>query len=520
MAVVKDEMKDNSEAEEPADTEKEQSKIQNETLKNDEENSDSKKTARTGTEEEGKDDEENVEETKDKAEEKQENTEDSVANLDDIDEEMDIDNENDNDEEEVEDEEDEEDMEMPDEDKAALVEAVRTSDYLTLQDLWDKRTTDINMTWFNENLLMVAIRERNEEMAEFLIDNGVDPNFESVIFDLKENTKDKIVLGKRVDCYKRSCRQVAFDCEMDKIVEMIDIKNSNWFPFVKPIPRKPKYRRPPAPPIPEKWQPVVEEEEEEEEEETTENTNTTNKNEVVIKTDDDGDSGHQSLKDGELSMFSDVYKRGDMYDEGYRTVSNSPYLSPPKEERPIFITKPTKSSMLLYSHTSEIRKRRGNAKSAPEKRRLDVVGSYSRESRMWHLPRRKDGSASAASASTATRVQSSVITHGSAPAVMKTDPYRQKNANLLNKRQTPLSQVSKILGESRLLSSQSELGLPYIHSTHNVCQKNKTTRILYGNSSVSYRVKDAQFQTRMTHPKFMINSALYDRNTMKHGQIK
>ena len=39
----------------------------------------------------------------------------------------------------------------------------------------------LNVLQFGENLLMAAIRANQQEMAEFLLDNGVDPNFEATL---------------------------------------------------------------------------------------------------------------------------------------------------------------------------------------------------------------------------------------------------------------------------------------------------------------------------------------------------
>lgn len=74
-------------------------------------------------------------------------------------------------------EDEEEDIgEMTYKQKKAVVAAVRQGDIDLLEDLLDKRHADINMLWYNENLIMVAIRAKQEQMAEFLIDNEVDVN--------------------------------------------------------------------------------------------------------------------------------------------------------------------------------------------------------------------------------------------------------------------------------------------------------------------------------------------------------
>ena len=50
-------------------------------------------------------------------------------------------------------------------------------DISQVEDLLDMPHADINMTWFSENLLMCAIRNRKEKMAEYLINRGVDVNY-------------------------------------------------------------------------------------------------------------------------------------------------------------------------------------------------------------------------------------------------------------------------------------------------------------------------------------------------------
>ncbi|GFS24751.1 hypothetical protein ElyMa_005165400, partial [Elysia marginata] len=60
-------------------------------------------------------------------------------------------------------------------------ECVKSGDIDSLEDCLDLPGADMNMTWFRENLLMTAIRYDQKEMAEFLLDNGVDHTYSTSI---------------------------------------------------------------------------------------------------------------------------------------------------------------------------------------------------------------------------------------------------------------------------------------------------------------------------------------------------
>lgn len=95
---------------------------------------------------------------------------------------------------------------------------------------------DLNMTMFSENLLMSAIRNNQERMAEFLIYKGINVDFETeliVSFDstiqnsnfklefkfLKEFKGEK----KPFHYVKYSCRDLAYGRNMHHIVNLIDV---------------------------------------------------------------------------------------------------------------------------------------------------------------------------------------------------------------------------------------------------------------------------------------------------------
>ncbi|CAL1531706.1 unnamed protein product [Lymnaea stagnalis] len=158
--------------------------------------------------------------------------------------------EDNNEEEDIDSEEDEmdegveEETAMTQEEKTEMYEAVKSGDIDWLEDCLDKPNSDINMIWYKENLLMAAIRNGQQEMAEFLLDNGVDHTFTATVVGLRLTPK-----GKMLDRYELSCRQMAYDRNMLGIVEIIDIMQGQLFSFIQPTQRTPRYRRP-KPPTP------------------------------------------------------------------------------------------------------------------------------------------------------------------------------------------------------------------------------------------------------------------------------
>ncbi|XP_059157924.1 uncharacterized protein LOC131942208 [Physella acuta] len=138
----------------------------------------------------------------------------------------------------------EEETEMSREEKREMYQAVRCGDIDLLEDCLDRPNSDLNMTWFQENLLMAAIRHHQREMAEFLLDNGINHDYTTTIVNLRETSA-----GKVLDQYELTSRQMAYDRGMAEVVELIDRLQGHVFPFVRPSPRTPRYRRP-RPPTP------------------------------------------------------------------------------------------------------------------------------------------------------------------------------------------------------------------------------------------------------------------------------
>lgn len=141
-------------------------------------------------------------------------------------------------------EEEEEEPEMTAEEKKDMHECVKSGDIDSLEDCLDLPGADINMTWFRENLLMTALRYNQKEMAEFLLDNGVDHTYSTSIVGMRETSK-----GKVLERYQLTCRQMAYDKEMFDIVDLIDSLQGQLFPFIRLPERTPRFRRP-RPPTP------------------------------------------------------------------------------------------------------------------------------------------------------------------------------------------------------------------------------------------------------------------------------
>ncbi|XP_074651194.1 uncharacterized protein LOC141905963 [Tubulanus polymorphus] len=124
----------------------------------------------------------------------------------------------------------EEDRDMTTEEKQMMYETVREGDVDQLEVIMDSPITDINTCWYGENMLMAAIRGRQEEMALYLIDNGINYSFETIVFDPVRGESDKL---KRLNWYTVSCRQMAYDAGMADVVELIDKLSGALFPFIK-----------------------------------------------------------------------------------------------------------------------------------------------------------------------------------------------------------------------------------------------------------------------------------------------
>ena len=70
----------------------------------------------------------------------------------------------------------------------------------------------------------------------------------------------------KFDVYTTNCRNVAYQFEMWDVVEQIDLKNGELWPFIHPKSREPRIKRPLEEKLRERGEWIEEEEEEEEEE--------------------------------------------------------------------------------------------------------------------------------------------------------------------------------------------------------------------------------------------------------------
>ncbi|XP_033744478.1 uncharacterized protein LOC117330364 [Pecten maximus] len=444
------------------------------------------------------------------------------------------------DEEQVDEEEEEEpETEMTEEEREAMYTAVCEGDTATYQNCLDKPNADINATWFNENMLMVAMRTGQMKMAEFLIDIGIDVNYEIDLIDLHEKEKTG---SKRFDCYRKSCRQIAYENDHEFIVELIDLKNENWFPYKKKTPRWYKFtRRPIPPPLPRV--PGEEEEVEEEEENADECDGNVEKGEdsgdenkrKETKKDEDVDSGHHSGKfdeirdvDDNLSFLSgDILKRNvfELNDDGYWSLTqrSSPYMcAPEKPERPGILSRGTKASILLRKHTNQMLDHRKCSNSAKERNVtvVQAVGSYAQESKLWK--RKSVDQGSVESIPFLARMHSAKTTC-SEPVKTTQNHFRSSRRQRPLTTQSAFSQVSKILGESHLLRPQKEPPLPFINTTQQRPPIKRTTKVnpwCHGNSTgVMHKLSNVKIQNRIADPNFHVERQLYQRTRNSYSGI-
>ncbi|CAD5115264.1 DgyrCDS4258 [Dimorphilus gyrociliatus] len=119
----------------------------------------------------------------------------------------------------------------------ALFQAARCGNINEIDDLLDAPEADINVVWYQENLLMAAIRESQLEMCEFLIDNGIDYNFKTSRIEIDDDDVANV--------YEDSCRQMAYDVGLTDIVYLIDSLNNSLWPWEKPPSRELRLKKTP-----------------------------------------------------------------------------------------------------------------------------------------------------------------------------------------------------------------------------------------------------------------------------------
>ncbi|CAF1063060.1 unnamed protein product [Didymodactylos carnosus] len=108
-----------------------------------------------------------------------------------------------------------------------LFTAVESGSIDRLEELFDASQTDMNITRFAESLLMAAIRSRRENVAEYLIDQGIDVNYATDLIEFRPKTRYPVRYRYL------SCRQLAYDLGMMDLVDLIDLSSDEVRPSIK-----------------------------------------------------------------------------------------------------------------------------------------------------------------------------------------------------------------------------------------------------------------------------------------------
>jgi hypothetical protein len=106
-----------------------------------------------------------------------------------------------------------------------LFDAVARGDLVEIEDLLRWPNADINVTLFSENLLMCAIRNKQEKVAEYLINKGINVTYETNFIEFIRIKSDPGNVKSRNCIY--SCRELAYENKLMNIVNLIDIFNEN-----------------------------------------------------------------------------------------------------------------------------------------------------------------------------------------------------------------------------------------------------------------------------------------------------
>lgn len=404
-------------------------------------------------------------------------------------------------------EEEDENTEMTEEEKEDMYNAVRNGEYKLLQDLLDKKNADINMLWYRENLLMVAMRAQQMEMVEFLIDNGVDYNYETTLIDLKDREKT----GKRLLQYTRTCRQMAYDLGLLNVVEMIDVKNNQIHKYYKITPRYPRMRRPPAPTPPCL---MYSNEEEDEEDELLAGGDSDLLSDLShveesseMKADNPEGKGSDKRVELTLDRVAELEVTDDECELFYpRTISSEINKNEIVEERPGLLRRGTKSSMGLKAHNNLKYKSREQSKSADLRGNINSVGSYAWESRRWHHAKSVPGEqGSEESVPFVARISSTFLPQTTSKSSKKLTFSRRRPLS------SPASfsdEIQKILGQSRLL--RKEPTLPYIKppgkSPRAQSARTTVTPWCHSNSSaVLEHLSNTKISRKIQNPRFTVN---------------
>ncbi|XP_061195411.1 uncharacterized protein LOC133203656 [Saccostrea echinata] len=415
--------------------------------------------------------------------------------------------------------EEEEDTEMTHEEKEDMYNAVRNGEYLLFQDLLDKKNADINMLWYRENLLMVAMRAQQMEMVEFLIDNGIDYNYETTLLDLKDREKT----GKRLFQYKLSCRQMAYELDLLNVVEMIDVKNNQIHKYYKITPRVPRMRRPPAPTPP--CLMYSDEEDEDEAEllaggdsdllsstsqlaETSESKTEQGQSKTEVSEDKSADRRVELTEErvAELEITDDIYETPSPCPNN--VVFNKYELV---EERPGLLRRGTKSSIGLQQYNDIKYRHHAYSKSAHATGVVDTVGSYAWESRRWRPVKSASVDKQSEQSIPFVARMSSCQAHTKSQTSHSTShPSRKQRYSRPRPLSSPASfsvEIQNILGQSRLL--RTEPALPYIKPPNRGSRSQSAKAITpwcHSNSSAVFeRLSNTKIHNKIQNPRFFVN---------------
>lgn len=356
---------------------------------------------------------------------------------------------------------------------------------------------------------------------------------------------------------------MAYDCNMNDCVVLLDQKSNNLFPFIKPKPRDPRLRQPIlpfAPPSldegikdtylvkPEDIDEIIQQEKERIRamKNNTQADDGTGDEKGKKKTDNDNDSvitGKSKNTCSDLNLSNDELSQVFGRDEGYETMSPISPLMPmkfdyhiPDFSKPVSV-RGTRASHLIRAHNAtKVEYLKMHSSSA--RKDIETVGSYNFESRRWKLPhsapqeRNHSVQSTPRSEISAVRVGLPFI-HGKEkehvnysklrPQTTGTgrerisfssDPgrnqflkYRSKSAH---SNVSPYSQVAKLLEQSRLfnpLMTSSTTQLPLLKkmnshaNTNNIVTKTRINYIYADRGSAKSRSSEAHVSKTDLLPK-------------------
>ncbi|KAL4226217.1 hypothetical protein ACF0H5_014202 [Mactra antiquata] len=414
--------------------------------------------------------------------------------------------------------------------KKSMVFAVRHGDIDKLEYLLERRNADVNMIWYGENLLMVAIRAKKEEMCEFLIDNGIDWEYETKLVDVDEQGE--------ISVHKITARQMAYDLQLLDIVEILDCKSDNVFPFIVPKEREPRLRQPIIPFFPAPLDEGIREEvfmdqdeqlkshkrdlkerarvaaaELEEKQRLEKLKKIAANNPGVLDDCFNTVKSKHSISDDDISQVFGP-------DEGYETMS--PDLSRSNRHdyhayEPVSI-RSTRACNLKKAHIAsklnDVKRMESPDYPMNLSNHIESVGSYSFESRYWHMPKSAPQvrNYSMESLNDTSVHMGLPFVHGTSPRKPQTAPSSAKScvprrrvrSTSAHTNISPFSQVAKLLEQSKLFSPFDKSRattplLPAISSRNSSASNVTYTKINYiyaDRNSAKYPRKETSFAER------------------------